>query len=92
VLPLLSDPTVIGEVAPDADWVVPPSLDVHVAVKPLMALPPVPFAVKATMPEFVPCVTPETVGASGTVPARNRLEPAEDVLVPIALVAPIVQE
>jgi hypothetical protein len=31
-LPVVSDPTVIGDVAPDADCVVPPLLDVHVTV------------------------------------------------------------
>ena len=32
VFAAVRDPTVIGELAPDADWVVPPSLDVQVAV------------------------------------------------------------
>ena len=32
VLPLSSEPTVIGELAPDADCVTPPSLDVQVTV------------------------------------------------------------
>ena len=77
----------IGDVALDADRVVPPSLDAHVAVKSVMALPPVPFAVKATMPELTPCVTPVTDGASGTVPARSELDAADAALSPRAFVA-----
>ena len=83
----VSEPTVIGEVAFEADWVVPPSLDVHVAVKPVMALPPLPFAVNATIAELVPRVTPVSDGATGTVPARSELDAAEAALSPIAFVA-----
>ena len=86
-MPFVSEPTVIGEVALDTDWVVPPSLDVHVAVKPVIALPPVPFAVKATMPELTPCVTPDNDGATGTVPARSELDAADAALSPRAFVA-----
>jgi hypothetical protein len=45
VLALVNVVTVRGEVAPDAERVVPPSLDVHVAVKLVIAVPPVPLAV-----------------------------------------------
>ena len=91
VLPLVSEPTVMGEVALDADRVVPPSLDAHVVVKPVMALPPLPFAVNATTAEFVPAVTPVREGAIGTVPARIELEAADAELSPIAFVATTVQ-
>ena len=49
----------------------PPSLDVHVAVKRVMALPPLPFAVNATVAELLPRVTPVSVGASAE-PCRRR--------------------
>ena len=74
MLPLVSEPTVIGDVALDADCVVPPSLDAHVAVKPVMTLLPLPFAVNATIAEFVPRVTPVTEGATGTLPVKNELD------------------
>jgi hypothetical protein len=91
VLPLLSEPTVIGEVAPDADCVVPPSLDAHVAVKPVIALPPVPFAVNATIAEFCPRVTPVSDGATGGVPATNDAEAPDAVLSAIELLAMTLQ-
>jgi hypothetical protein len=91
VLPLVSEATVMGEVALDADWVAPPSLDAHVAVKPVMALPPLPFAVNATSAELVPRVTPLTDGATGTVPASTELEAADAALLPMAFVAMTVQ-
>ena len=84
---MVSDATVTGEVAFDADWVVPPSLDVHVAVKPVMALPPLPFAVNATIAELVPRVTPVRDGATGTVPATKELDAAEAALFAIELLA-----
>ena len=87
VLPFVSEPTVIGDVAPDADCVVPPSLDAHVAVKPVMGLPPVPFAVNATIAELVPRVTVVSDGATGTVPATNELEGADAALLAIELLA-----
>jgi hypothetical protein len=91
VLPVVSDATVIGDEAPETDWVTPPSLDVHVAVKPVMALPPVAFAVNATIPELVPRVTPVMLGAEGVVAATNDAEAAEEAPSPIALVARTVQ-
>jgi hypothetical protein len=90
-LPDVSDPTVIGDVAPDADWVVPPLLDVHVAVKPVIVLPPVVPAVKATTPVRLPGVTLVIVGAPGAAAATNDAEAADATLLPIALVASAVQ-
>jgi hypothetical protein len=49
VLPFVSEATVIGEVESVADSVGLPSLDVQVAVKPVIGLPPVPLDVKATV-------------------------------------------
>ena len=72
----------IGELAPEADWVVPPSLDVHVAVKPVMALPPVPFAVNATSTELRPRTTEVSVGASGVAAATKLDDAADDGLSP----------
>jgi hypothetical protein len=92
VLVLVSDPTVIGDVAPEADWVAPPSLDAHVTVKPVIASLPSPFAVKATIVEFCPRVTPLMVGASGTVAATNELDATESAPAPIALPATTMQE
>jgi hypothetical protein len=45
VFAVVSEPTVIGEVVPDADCVVPPLLEVQVAVKLVTVLPPLLFAV-----------------------------------------------
>ena len=87
----MSEPTVIGEVAFDAVCVVPPSLDVHVTVKPVMALPPLAFAVNATIAELLPRVTPVRLGAAGTVPATNELDTLDAALLPIAFVATTVQ-
>ena len=91
MLLLVNEVTVIGEVAPVADWVVPPSLDVQVAVKLVMTLPPSPFAVKATIAELLPRVTPVRVGASGAVPATNDDDAADAVLSAIELLAITVQ-
>jgi len=91
VFAFVSVVTVSGEVAPEAVRVVPPSLEVQVTVKPVMALPPLPFAVKATIAAFVPRVTPVNDGAAGTVPARSELEAEEAELVPMPFVAVTVQ-
>jgi hypothetical protein len=87
VLALVSVPTVTGEVAPDADRVVPPSLEVQVAVNELTAAPPSPPAVKATMPALFPSVTPVMVGADGFVAATNAADAVDAALSPAALVA-----
>ena len=78
----VSEATVIGDDAPDTDCVAPPSLEVHDAVKLVIAVPPVPFAVKDRTAEFDPCVTPLRVGASGTVPATNAVDADEAALSP----------
>jgi hypothetical protein len=83
----VSEATEIGDDAPDAERVVPPSLEGHVTVKPLMAWPPVPFAVNATLTVPLPRVAAPIVGAAGTVPATNELVAADATLVPSVLVA-----
>ena len=88
---LVSEATVIGEVESLADCVAPPSLDVQVAVKSVIGLPPVPLEVKATIAELAPRVTPETLGAGGAVPTTNELEAADAGLLPVSFVATILQ-
>jgi hypothetical protein len=88
---LVSELTAMGELAPLFDPLAPPLLEVQVAVNPVMALPPVLPAVKATLAELLPGVTAEIVGAPGT-PAVTKLdEAAEAALFPTALVASTVQ-
>jgi hypothetical protein len=88
-LALVSEATVIGDVESVADSVAPPSLDVQVAVKSVIGLPPVPLEVKATIAELLPRVTPETLGAGGAVPTTKELEAADAGLLPVSFVATI---
>jgi len=91
---LVSELTVMGEVAPVPVCVVPPLLEVQVAVYPVMALPPLlALAVKATEAELDPRVTTALVGADGTVATEaTKLDEAADAgLLPMALVASTVQ-
>ena len=53
----------------------------------MIALLPLPFEVKATMPVFKPRVTPVTDGATGTLPVANVLDAVDAELLPRALVA-----
>ena len=93
--PLVSELTVMGEVVAVPVCVVPPLLEVQVAVYPVMALPPLlALAVKATEAELDPRVTTAlvgAVGAVGTAPATKLDEAAEAALFPTALVASTVQ-
>ena len=81
----------IGEVASDADCVVPPSLDVHVAVKPVIALAPSLFAVNVTTADVLLPVAPVMLGAAGGDTATNELDAVDAALSPVALVATTVQ-
>ncbi len=83
---MVSELTVTGEVAPLLDSVAPPSLDVHRAVNPVMALPPVLPAVKATATLLLPGVIEVIVGAPGRTAATNELDEAEADPTPTALV------
>ena len=87
----MSELTVIGDVAFECDCGVPPSLEVHATVKPvivsLWSLP----GVKATVTEFWPWVTVSMVGASGTVAATKLSEALDAALLPTPLVATAVQ-
>ena len=92
--PLVNALTVMGEVAPLLEPLAPPLLEVHEAVKPVIALPPLLPAVKATDAEVLAGVTPEIVGAPGAVgaaPATKLDEAAEAGLSPTALMASTVQ-
>ena len=53
----------------------------------MIALPPVPFEVKATVAELLARVTEPTLGADGVVAATNGAEESEAPLLPVALVA-----
>jgi hypothetical protein len=86
-LPFVSVETTIGELVPVFDWVVPPSLDVQVTVYPVMALPPVPLAVKVTLALFGPRVATPIVGALGTFAAVKDDESADHALSPKLFVA-----
>jgi hypothetical protein len=88
---LVSELTVMGELAPLFDPLAPPLLEVHEAVNPVMALPPVLPAVKATLAEVADGVTAEIVGAPGTPAATKLDEAAEAAPLPTALVASTVQ-
>ena len=88
---LVRELTVIGEVAPDADCVVPPSLDVHVAVKPVIALPPALLAVNETVAELFPDVVADSDGADGALAATKELDADDAGLLAIELVAMTLQ-
>jgi hypothetical protein len=87
VFAFVSAETVIGDEPPDADFCVPPSLDVHVTVNKVIGLPPVAFGVNATVAELEPRVTAPMLGAVGTVPAVNDVDAADEPLVPRPFVA-----
>ncbi len=88
---MVSELTTIGDDAPVFDCVAPPSLEVHVIVWFVMAVPPVPLSVNVTLAELLPCVAAPMVGASRTVPATNELVADDAELSPMALVATTLQ-
>jgi hypothetical protein len=88
---LVSVLTAMGEVAPVFDSVAPPLLEVQVAVKSVMALPPSLPAVKATDAPLLARVTEVIVGALGGTAARKLDDGADATLSPTALVATTVQ-
>ena len=90
MLPLVSEPTVTGDVALVADWFAPPSLEMQVTVKPVSVSPPVLCGVTATMAELSPRVT-LAIGARRESSATKGLVAAEATLSPIELVATTVQ-
>ena len=53
----------------------------------MIGLPPLPFAVNATMAEFEPRVTPLIDGAAGLVPTMKELDAADAALLAIELLA-----
>jgi hypothetical protein len=88
---LVSELTLTGEVAPLLDSVAPPSLDVQVAVKPVMVLPPVLPAVNATDTLLSPGVVDVIVGAPGRTAATNELDDADGDPAPTTLMDSAVQ-
>ena len=69
--PLVSALTVIGEVGPVPVPRVPPLLDVHVAVYPVIGLPPFAGATNATPIDPAPVATVGGAGAVGATPTPN---------------------
>ncbi len=88
---MVSELTVIGDVAPLLDSLAPPLLEVHETVKPVIALPPLLPAVKATTTLLLPIVSELIVGAAGGTAATKLLEAADAGPLPTALVASTVQ-
>jgi hypothetical protein len=86
-LVFVSELTVTGALLSVFDCVVPSSLDAHVTVYPVMALPPVPLSPTATIAELLPRVTLETEGAGGFVPATKELDATDAALSPMEFVA-----
>ena len=93
VAPVVKPVTVNGDTAPVCTPVAPPLVDPHVAVYPVMALPPLlAGAVNVTVSEPVAVVVdPDTaftpVGASGAVTGVTALDAADGGPVPTAFVA-----
>jgi hypothetical protein len=86
-----NEPTVIGDVVSDADCGSPPSLEVHVTVKLVIALPPFDPAVNPTVAELEPRSTVVRLGAPGTVATTKELDAVDAALSPKSLVATAVQ-
>jgi len=82
-VPLVKPATEMGLDAPLP--VNPPGLEV--TVNPVIADPPLPFAVKATDAVALPGVAVPMVGATGTVAGVTAFDAAEAALVPTELVA-----
>jgi hypothetical protein len=92
-MPTVRPVTVIGDDALVAVFVAP-VVGMHVAVKPVIGLPPVAPGVNTITTWPAVCVIDVIVGALGTEapgPATNDDEAADAVPVPMALVATTVQ-
>jgi hypothetical protein len=87
VFPFVREPTVIGEVAWEVDWVAPPSLEVQVTVKLVTVSPPLAFGVKPTVTALRSRSTDVIVGASARPAATNELDAVEAALSPTVFVA-----
>jgi hypothetical protein len=86
-LALVSPVTVIGEAVPVSVPAAPPSSEVQLAEKLVIALPLSAPGVNATKTDVLPRVTLEMVGASGAAAGMTLADADEGALVPIALVA-----
>jgi hypothetical protein len=85
--PFVNPPTTIGEAAPETEPAVPLPDDVHVAEYPVIALPPLPGAWKATVSCPFPEVRVGASGAAGTVLGTTADDAAEAAPEPFAFVA-----
>ena len=92
VLPVVMAVTAIAAVVVElADRVVPPLLDVHVAVYRVIVLPPVAGMLCVTVAVVPECVTVGAFGAVGTVTTMNATDAADAGPAPMPLVATAVQ-
>ncbi len=83
--------TLIGDPAPVSVPAVPPSSEVQLAEKLVIALPLLAPGVNATDTDALPRVTLVIVGASGAAAGTTAADADDGALVPIALVAVAVQ-
>jgi hypothetical protein len=86
-LALVSPVTVIGDAVPVSVPAAPPSSEVQLAEKLVIALPLFAPGVNATETDVSPRVTLVIVGASGAAAGTTLADADEGTLVPIALVA-----
>ena len=86
-MPLVRPVTTRGDAAPLRDPAAPPSLEVHVAVKPVIALPLFEGATNASEICVFPRVAVGCSGASGTVAGTVAAEAGEAAPVPFPFVA-----
>jgi len=91
VFALVRPVTVIGGVVPVLVPAAPPSSEVQLAAKLVIGLPLSAPAVKATVTDAFPRVTPVMVGAEGAAAGTTEAEAVDGALVPTALVAVTVQ-
>jgi hypothetical protein len=87
VRPLVSPPTVTGDVAADPVPGAPPLLEVHDASYDVIALPPLSGAAIETEIRWSPRVTPGVAGADGTVAGTTGSDASDSGPCPTAVVA-----
>ena len=90
-MPFVRSVTVMGELVLDAERVIPPFVEPHVAVYPVIGLPLSLFGENDTVISAVPAVAAVSDGAAGTVDGVTPSEAGEGALVPTALLAVTVQ-
>ena len=90
-MPFVKLDTTIGDDAPEFEPAAPPSLDVHEAVNPVIALPLSPCATNATEICALPRVTVGFKVVSGTAAGTVEADATELLPVPFPFVALTVQ-